>query len=187
MPVRLFQHMGRTGVLPPRELVDPLVEITTNHWYWLGEFYDDNLDRTAIFPWASPAESPSRFVVARLLWCWANDGIGIKRLQLENTCGLMTCINPSHWRYIRSAVTGNFTLPLGADAYLARYGSVHDIHQSTNGTLRSVHIVRHDNSYTVCGVSTKSLCSTDDPLVTCKTCVVEWRRSGAMLVEVKPP
>jgi hypothetical protein len=184
---RLAVHFGRSGILPPRELIDPHVERTDNHWYWLLEFYDDNLDRTAIFPWAPPAESPSRFVVARLLWCWANDGVGIKRLQLENTCGLATCINPSHWRYIRSTVSGNVALPIDADAYLVRYGAIHDDMKSSGSALRSTHIVRHDNTYTVCGVSTKNLCSTDDPLVTCKTCVVEWRRSGAMLLEVKPP
>lgn len=187
MPVRLFPHMGRASILPPRELIDPLVEVTPHHWYWLGEFYDDNLDRAAVFPWAPPAEAVTRFMVARLLWCWANDGVGIKRLLLENTCGLATCINPAHWRYIRSVVSGNLSLPPEADAYLVRYGAMHDNMKSSGSTLRSVHIVRHDNAYTVCGVSTKSLCSTDDPLITCKTCVIEWRRSGATLVEVKPP
>jgi len=184
MSVRLFHHKGRTSVLPPRELVDVQVEVTPNHWYWLGEFFDDGLDRAAVIAWAPPAENTQTFIVARLLWCWENDGLGIKRLQLENTCGLATCINPTHWRYIRAVVPGVVMLPEDADAHLVQYSKL-DIYG--NHKYDSVHIVRNDSTYAVCGVATKNLSSTNSKTVSCKACVAEWRSSGAMLVEVKPP
>lgn len=177
MGVRLMTHRGRSMVTPPRELVEPHVERTPNHWYWLLEFFDDGLDRAAVFPWSPPAETQVQFIVARLLWCWENDGLHIKNLKLENTCGLATCINPGHWRYMNNPIAITYTLPPGLGARLVKYAK----YQGT------VHIAHDDTSYTVCGVSARTLTSTADTIITCKTCVAEWRSLGRPLVEVKPP
>jgi hypothetical protein len=177
MGIRLPPHMGRVAVLPPRELIEPHVERTDNHWYWLLEFHDDGLDRTAIFPWNPPAEASIRFVVARLLWCWDNDGVGIKRLLLENTCGLATCINPSHWRYVNNPIETKYTLPLDVEARLVKY----------NRYQGTVHIAHNDTSYAVCGVAIRALVHTQNEVITCKTCVAEWKAAGRPLLEVKPP
>lgn len=181
MSIRLMYHRGSAKVLPPRALLEPHVERTSNHWFWLLEFYDDGLDRTAVFSWAPPAEATGVYVVARLLWCWENDGVGIKRLQLENTCGLATCINPAHWRYQRAIVAKPMMLPAGADAHLVQYLKVDSFGQPRT---ESVHIVRNDSTYAVCGVATQRLRSTAGPAITCKTCVTEWQSSGAALCEV---
>jgi len=177
MGIRLMGHRGRALVTPPRDLVEPHVERTPNHWYWLLEFYDDGLDRVAVFPWSPPGEYQTQYVVARLLWCWANDGLQIKVLKLENTCGLATCINPDHWRYINNPIAILYTLPPGTGARLVKYTK----YQGT------VHITREDTTYAVCGVSTKALTSTSDVVISCKQCVAEWKALGRPLLEVKAP
>jgi hypothetical protein len=185
MGARLMTHRGRSVVTPPRELVEPHVERTPNHWYWLLEFFDDGLDRTAVFPWSPPAEHQVQFVVARLLWCWENDGLQIKNLKLENTCGLATCINPDHWRYINNPISITYTLPAGVGARLVQYTSKAGSVRYVQG---SVHIAHDDTSYTVCGVALRPLASTKlGVVITCKTCVAEWRALGRPLLEVKPP
>ena len=184
MGMRLPAHFGgRVIVLPPRELVDPLVEITPNHWYWLAEFHDDGAGPTAIFPWTPPAELSSRFVVARLLWCWDNDGVGIKRLLLENTCGLATCINPRHWRYANDPADKAYTLGQvvdgGVEAKLLEYP------HGLAGRAATVHINPTDTNYTMCGASTRRLITTRKTVITCDDCVKEWLGYGRPLVEVE--
>jgi hypothetical protein len=164
-------------VLPPRDLVDPFVEVTPNHWYWLAEFHNDGEGPTAIFPWAPPRESSTQFVVARLLWCWENDGVGIKRLILENTCGLATCINPRHWRYANTPTDKHYTLGAGTDARLLEY----PYHPNT------VHIVRSESLYAMCGVSIRKFLTARHKVITCDDCLKEWRGYGRPLEEIKPP
>jgi len=177
MSVRLLSHIGRSNVLPPRVLVDPLVEVTSLHWYWLGEFYEDGLDRAAVFPWAPPAEVTTKFIVARLLWCWANDGVSIKRLQLKNTCGLSTCINPDHWRYANPPGDVRYILGPGTDARLLEYP-----HPPS-----TTHIVRDESPYAMCGVSIQRFVPAQQSVITCRDCVQEWKGYGRPLLEVKPP
>jgi len=164
-----------------RLLVDLHVEITAHHWYWLLEFKETDDGRTAVFPWAPPAEPSTQFVVARLLWCWDNDGFGIKRLQLENTCGLFTCINPRHWRYIKDLALRKFMLGEGADARLFEYPYL-----SEDGT-KNVHIVRNEAYYTMCGASLRRLVTSREKTITCDDCLKEWRGYGRPLEEVHEP
>src|SRR5512142_2495343 len=96
-------HRGTTRVKPPPELLEPYIERTDNHWYWLDEFVDDGLDRCAVFVWAAPAEKQGQFMVPRLLWQYAH-AEETARVLLENVCGLFTCINPAHWRKRQGAV-----------------------------------------------------------------------------------
>jgi len=179
MGIRLPGHFGRTVVIPPRELVDPFVEVTPNHWYWLAEFHDDGAGPIAIFPWTPPAEVSVQFVVARLLWCWDNDGVGIRRLFLENTCGLATCINPRHWRYANPPTDKAYTLGPSDIARLLQYP-----HMSA-GRPGTVHIGIVDTNYTMCGASTRRLRTTKEAVITCEDCVKEWQGYGRPLIEIE--
>ena len=178
MSTMLQPHRGRSAITPPRELVDPQVETGPNHWFWLGEFHDDGNGPTAVFPWAPPAEARAYYVVARLLWCWDNDGLGIKRLRLENTCGLATCINPRHWRYVKDLAQRKFMLGPDAGARLYTYA-----HAADEGS-KSVHIVRDDAYYTMCGASLRRLATSREKIITCEDCLQEWRGYGRPLEEV---
>jgi hypothetical protein len=181
MGALLPSHVGRAVVVPPRELIDPHVEITPNHWFWLLEFHETETGPTAVFPWTAPAENSTRYVVARLLWCWDNDGFGIKRLRLENTCGLATCINPRHWRYVKDLASRKFMLVAGSDARLFSYA-----HAAEEGS-KSIHIVPHEAYYTMCGASLRRLVTSREKIITCEDCLSEWRAYGRPLEEVHGP
>jgi len=165
-------HFGRTSVLPPRELIDPLVELDTTigqHWYWLGEDdWEDPIDNShyATFRWAAPAEHTTVWLVARLLWCWTNDGLGIRRLKLVNKCGLSRCINPEHWRYVQPLSKRKFRLPDENGVRAMRY-------MKRNVSSDSVHIIPPDAGHGMCGVTTNSLVEAKGAIITCADCVRE--------------
>lgn len=175
MGVRLQTHIGRSVVLPPRELVDPFVEVTPNHWYWLAEFHDDGEGPTAIFPWKPPGEHTTQFVVARLLWCWENDGVGIKRLVLHNTCGLNTCVNPRHWRYANAPADKAYGLAPGATAKLLEYPNAPN----------TTHIIPEESTYAMCGAAIRRFRTTKKTVITCEDCLQEWKGYGRPLLEIE--
>lgn len=191
MSARLAPHGGSLDVLPPQASVDVHIERTSNHWYWLDEFHDNDGIRTAYFMWTPPGKVSTRFIVARLLWCWLHDAVDVKRLSLTNTCGLATCINPLHWHRVFpsiNVVNGEYTLPTASDARLAQYAKYSP---RTTIHMCRVHIVRHDSQYAVCGVTAKRLhpvldTDTTRAAVTCTDCARAWSASGGALVEIKP-
>ena len=177
-------HRGRISVLPPRSLLDPLIEVDTSigqHWYWLGEDdWEDPVDNAhyAVFKWAAPAEHVTSWMVARLLWCWQNNGFAIKRLTLVNTCGLTRCINPDHWRYTPPLSQRKFKLPDENGVRAMRY-------EKTYVSPGSVHIIPSDVGYGMCGVAANALVEVKDAVITCSDCVKEWFEVyGRPLIEV---
>lgn len=168
-------HRGSTRVKPPVALLEPFIERTDNHWYWTDEFYDDNLDRSAVFVWAAYAENPGHYMVPRLLWQYANpDEQG--RILLENTCGLFTCINPTHWRKRQGAVRipARIVLPEHVDAMPAVVGSY----------VVTVHIRRIDAPSTVCGEGVYLQGASKKTAITCDDCISAWVRTSQPFTEV---
>lgn len=94
---RLRLHTGVRAVdpLPPLSALTPLIdrqEAAGGHWYWLGDF---TADREATLPWRSPEDRLVHYTALRLLlqlWGELPAGSG-----LLNRCGLVSCVNPSHW------------------------------------------------------------------------------------------
>lgn len=170
-----FIHRGRAVILPPAELLEPFIERTDNHWYWLGEFYDDGLERSAEFRWAPPAEHSTRFMVPRLLWQYLHPVRSTKRLMLENVCGLFTCINPGHWteRGVAQDVPTELRLLETSRAWPACFAVTALV--PTVGAL--VHILRDDAENAVCGAggvrhNVKRVSMTEK--VTCYACIAVW-------------
>jgi hypothetical protein len=167
-------HRGSTKARPPLELLEPFIERTDNHWYWLDEFYDDGLDRSAVFVWAAPAESKAHYMVPRLLWQLANPS-DTERVLLENTCGLFTCINPAHWRKRQGAVRipARIVLPEHVEAMPV-----------ISSHLVTVHIRRLDVQHTVCGEVQQVHGGSKKTVITCDDCISAWVRSGQPYTEV---
>lgn len=177
--------MGRTalshrsvvqrGQYPPKELLEPLVERTDNHWYWLGEFYDDNVDRCAEYAWYLDGCLAGRYSVPKLLWSYEHPELNSTKLVIENVCGLYTCINPSHWkRRVASVIPTRIVLPEGLDAAPAQ--------DRVNSTV--VHVVYTDSSAYLCGWRGAGCRRLDAGTpVTCNACIVAWfRRSKPYIV-----
>ena len=175
--VRCPPHRGRYKELPPRDLVDALVEINELHWYWLGDFYEDPFERYAVFRWAPHAEHPANYVVVRLLWTW-NHGdlvrrIG-RRIMLENNCGLATCIRPSHWT-CKTTMPKRYTLEPKQGERMAF---------SNSPLLPTVHLQHVDSAWSVCGAKTAMAIVPVGEEITCNECVKTWLARGAKLKEL---
>ena len=167
-------HRGRAVVLPPMELLEPYIDRDKHHWYWLGEFYDDHLDRSAEFRWTAPAEPQTLYMVPRLLWQLTHpEHQG--RLLLENTCGLYTCINPAHWRKRQ----GGFRIP----ARIVLPGHVEAVPMTSQQEV-VVHIRRLDVPHTVCGEGVRSHGADKKTVITCDDCISIWVRKGEPYTEV---
>lgn len=185
MPTHLRSHIrSGEGLFPPREAFFDQIEVTPTHWYWNGDFYEEPFSRTPVFRWGAPGRNKGIYVVARLLWCEGKEQP--KRLKLRNTCGVYACVNPEHWE--NPDRERRFVLPEGAPASLVEQlrwvvMSAKDIREAAH----RVHIVSAEAGVTVCGVSaygperrSADACS----IITCKTCVFEWRAMGRLLEEV---
>lgn len=172
-------HRGRAVVSPPAELLEPLIERTPNHWFWLGDFLDDNVDRSAKFRWAAPAEEATTYMVPRLLWHYANPTEPMQRILLENTCGLFTCINPAHWSKRRGAVR----IP----ARIVLPESVEAIPVMQESATLTVHIRWNDAIATVCGHGLRRAYQnmTKAKVITCDDCISAWVRTNQPFTEVK--
>lgn len=175
--MRLCPSSVRSGRMnPPDHLIDPLVEKTDNHWYWLGEFRDDGLDRYATINWAPPSESTGSYVIVRLLWARQHQGEVPPRLVLGNACGLFTCINPSHWVEIVSNRKKKIALPKGCGARpcVLRHG---------NG--KTVHIARDEDEFTICGLTKFARSLPISSVINCKDCIASWRSTNSPLIEAE--
>lgn len=161
-------HAKPKGQFPKRSDVEPLIERTHLHWYWLGEFTDD--------PFGDHAPVFATFSVVRLIWHWEYGYNGLPRqLSLVNTCGVFACVNPKHWE-CRSLplVDVIVTLPPGQDAWPIR----------AQNSAYVVHIAHDDATHAVCG--TRSHDRIDrDANITCINCVRAWRSRGGQLLETK--
>ncbi len=172
-----FTHHGRSSVLPPGDLLEPHIERTDNHWYWLGEFIEDAFDRCAYFDWAAPYEKSTRWMVPRLLWQLAHSDVNVMKLVLENKCGLFTCINPQHLAQ-RNLVVPNparIVLPEQVEAQPVVYiGNVLRTHIRCDGFER-----------TMCG--RVKMCTVLDKTapITCDACIAAWIKAGHLYTEVK--
>lgn len=169
-------HRGRASVKPTMDLLEPYIERTDNHWYWLGEFYDDGLDRCAEFDWSPPAERSTKWMVPRLLWQLTNVN-DAPRLMLENTCGLYTCINPAHWKP-RNAV-------VKTPARIVLTGDVEAMPVMHPAATVLVHIRRNDSVNTVCGRHMEMYSLPKTSAVTCDECIAGWVRTGNLYTESK--
>lgn len=175
-----LSHRGRVldGQLPPMEVLEPFIERTPNHWYWLDEFFDDGLDRSAELRWGPLGESKATFMIPRLLWQLACAGPVPKQLMLENTCGLFTCINPAHWRDRRVALRmpSRIVLP----------DSVENMPIAHINALVTVHIRQHDSTHALCGLQGGHCNELPKKApVTCDDCIVTWVRAKRPYEEVK--
>lgn len=179
-------HRGAAGKhLPPRHVLEGLVDRTSSgeHWLWEGDFLEEDGMRYAAFLWAPPAQHAVWYCVARVLWAYANDASLFHR-RLRNTCGLTTCVNPSHFE--RVATMGDdldlVTLPSGLqfpDGTTARLVRI--------GEEPHVHILRDDSAYVACYravVSKKLTTMPEGTPITCSKCVTEWRDFGRPLRRV---
>lgn len=172
-------HRGRVldGQRPTMDMLEPHVERTPNHWYWLLEFYDDGLDRSAAFKWGLPGEPKATFMVPRLLWQLTHPDRSRHRLLLENVCGLFACINPSHWRDRRAALRmpSRIVLP----------DTVENVPVAHHYMLVTVHIRQQDTASTLCGLVNNhfNVLARTAP-VTCDECISAWVRAKQPYVEV---
>lgn len=177
LPTHPNHRLGTS--VPSQELLEPFIERTPNHWYWLDEFLDDHVDRTAVFRWSREDHNATTWIVARLLWCAAHPDENPVRLSLMNLCGLFTCINPEHWEHVNRK--RNFTLPTDSDAFLcSRPQTRPSLH------VEDVHIAPPETSYTMCGSVVSDHRHPSGTVITCKTCLREWQGFGRPLVEIKP-
>ena len=172
-----MRHRKPSRHRPPAELLEPFIERTPNHWYWLGEFYDDGLDRGAEFRWAPYAENLAYYAVPRLLWHLANPDEPSVRALLENTCGLFTCINPAHWAKRRGAIRipARIVLPEHVEAMPV---------MAANAVL-TVHIRRVDSINTVCGHGPAHQGCAKTAVITCDDCINAWVRTNQPFTESK--
>ena len=180
---RVPGHLSSHGEAPPPDAVFALVEKTDNHWYWLDEFYDDNVDRTPVFRWAATGYPAGRYVVARLLWCWTHPESITKRVVLENTCGLYTCVNPDHWHSLHLLRRDHaFTLPTDTTASLRsrQYNPV--LLKPMHPAL--IHIVPEDTEYAMCGYRRLPMKHSLGTVITCKACIAGWRGYNRPLIEL---
>jgi hypothetical protein len=174
-------HRGTARTLPPADLLEPLIERTSMHWYWLGDFVDDGMDRSAVFRWAAPDENAGQYMVPRLLWQMANPHENPKRVLLENMCGLFTCVNPAHWQRRRGA----FKIP----ARIVLPDTVEALPVVHHRWAVVVHILRNDAASIVCGhhvgrsSAYQHLART--ATITCEECISSWARLGQPYMEVK--
>lgn len=168
-------HRGRAVVLPPAELLEPFIERTDNHHFWLGEFYDDGLDRSAVFRWAPLAETATSFMVPRLLWHRANPDAPTSRVLLENTCGLFTCINPAHWAR-RGAVPPARRIRLGD-------GAARPVIAATSALI--VHAMWDDAAHALCGAGPRTRSFDKTVPVTCTRCITTWVAAGHAYEDVE--
>lgn len=177
-------HRGAAGKhLPPRHVLETLIEKSDYHWLWGGDFLDEDDLRYAAFLWAPPHVQAVWYVVARVLWAYDNDASLFHR-SLRNTCGLSTCVNPAH--YERVATLGEeldlVTLPKGlvfGDGSKARLVRI--------GTEQHVHILRDDSAYVACyrAVSQKNVVTMPEGTpITCNKCLTEWRDFGRPLLRL---
>ncbi len=168
-----------TGQFPPMELLEPLIERTENHWYWLGEFEEDWEDRGAMFPWKPPTEKAGVYSVPKLLWMYANPALFGKRFVIENTCGLFTCINPSHWKRRMGA-------ELPAAIVLPEDGDYAPVKSSIGRMYNHVHVANKDARSTTCGkrsgFKTRTHVPSNTP-ITCRECIEHWVRLGRPYTE----
>lgn len=173
-------HRGAAGkTLPPRHVLEALIEKEDLHWLWGGDFLEEDQMRYASFAWAPPHSSVVQYCVARVLWAYEHDASLFHR-KLRNTCGLTTCVNPAH--FDRVATLGEdldlVTLPPGlqlgdGSARLVRIG--HEQH---------VHILRDESGYVSCyrAVSAKNVVTMPEGTpITCARCIIEWRDFGRPL------
>lgn len=175
--MRLCPSSVRAGkAFPPSNVLEPLIERTNNHWYWLGDFTDNGVDRYATLSWAPPAEAAGLYVVARVLWAHARGDAAPARVALGNACGLFTCINPAHWVEVTSNRKKKFSLPKDCGARPCALGSGHG---------KIVHVVRDEDAYTVCGLTRFSRMPAVSTVINCKDCIATWRSKNAPLIEVE--
>jgi hypothetical protein len=178
-------HRGAAGKhLPPRHVIDGLVDRTSdaNHWLWDGDFLEEDGMRYAAFIWAPPMQSAVWFCVARVMWSYENDASLFHR-KLRNTCGLSTCVNPAHFERVALAneALDLVTLPKGI-----RLGDGAGVRLVRFGDEQHVHILRDDSGYVACYRTTtgrKMITVYEGTPITCSSCIAEWRDFGRPLVK----
>lgn len=93
--LRNHAHLPANAALPQLGDVLALIEreeVAGGHWYWLDDF---SRDREALMTWRLPEGAAAKLAVPRLLHQLMGDcprGSGVL-----NECGLVSCVNPSHW------------------------------------------------------------------------------------------
>ena len=171
-------HQGRIDgdFLPGLDVLEPFIERTPNHWYWLDDFATEGFDRSAKIRWAPPGHNKVTFMVPRLLWQHANPDANHFRLLLENTCGLYTCINPEHWRprHPTFRIPARIVLPDTVDAMPTAH---------PHATV-TVHIKHDDALVAVCGHATVLFPLKKSAPITCEECISHWVRKNLPFTEV---
>lgn len=84
-------HVLRGVAEPTLDEVMRLVEPadTGDHWYWLGDFASEGLDRVPVIRCGGRQWPAVRILVS-----------AAGRVRRVNSCGLRTCVNPGHWMVI---------------------------------------------------------------------------------------
>lgn len=166
-------HQGDLhGKLPPRQLVDALVDAGPLHWLWDGDFKQFDDIRVAVLKWA-PLEGSyeATYVVARVLWAHEHGGRWPRRLR--NDCGLVTCVRPDHFSEIlpRDSAPPP-SIRDGADARAMSSGE-------------ATHAMRSDVGWFVCGIKPRAV--TEAPRgspITCRDCADTLRAVGEVKEQV---
>ena len=164
MGVQQLSHQSTKFGLPPLELLEPNIDRTPTHWYWLGDFTNNLFVKLPIIRWSPSHVDPIVFSVGRLLWCWTYPDRVRPRLSLVNTCDVPACINPAHWR--KQGLEAS--LPL----FLAETDDARAV--QIKHALDKTHIAHNDSSFTLCG-KTHARHLDVSTAITCQECVKTWR------------
>lgn len=84
----IANHAPRAVAEPTLDEVMRLVELadTGGHWYWLGDFAREHLDRVPVIRRGVRQWPAIRILIPT-----------VGRVRRVNRCGLRTCVNPDHW------------------------------------------------------------------------------------------
>lgn len=158
-------HQGNTcRRLPPREMIDALVDAGPNHWLWNGDFARFDDIRVAVIRWA-PIDLVATYVVARVLWAHAHDGRWPRRFR--NDCGLTTCVRPDHFsEALPRDQASSPSIRDGADARAVRSGE-------------TTHAMRPGVGWFVCGIKPRATTeAARGAPITCRDCADTLRAVG---------
>lgn len=178
-------HRGYSGDrLPPLKLLEALVDQTSSplHWYWNGDFLEDDGLRYASFVWSPAGEQPVFYCAARVLWAYAKRQT-LFRKRFRNLCGLTTCVNPSHFDKAIAGASADGPVTLPTDLATADGSGARLVYLHGHPT---VHILRDETAYTACYAAAlhRVVTAPAGSVITCPRCVSAWRSFGRPLQSV---
>jgi hypothetical protein len=157
--------------LPPRDVLEHLIEREKDHWFWDGDFHEYDGDRLAVLTWGEPA---CRYVVVRVLWVYLNNIDPGERLVLRRTCPYNACINPACLERLGEAKRYMLTKPL-----VLRDGTLVEPRLSRG----FVHLQPVDVQHAMCGIRLRNSSNGTKREINCAACADTAVGKGYMLEE----